>query len=86
MGERMKAAIHRWQERLRQRRMELLERRNIARTTLRDCKQTTGHEGGAPGGWHGRSPRDRMPTTGPAAQPARPDRGSAQQRSPSQAR
>jgi hypothetical protein len=50
MGERMKAAIHRWQERRRQRRVELLERRNIARTTLRDYKQNTGHEGGAPGG------------------------------------
>jgi hypothetical protein len=49
MGERMKAAIHRWQERRRQRRIELLERRNIARP-LRDYKQATGHEGGAPGG------------------------------------
>jgi hypothetical protein len=44
MGERMKAAIHRWQERRRQRRVEFLERRNIARTTLRDYKQNTGHE------------------------------------------
>ena len=35
MGERMKAAIHRWQERRRQRRIELLERRNTASTTLR---------------------------------------------------
>ena len=50
MGERMKAAIYRWQERRRQRRIELLERRNTARTTLRDYKQAAGHEGGAPGG------------------------------------
>jgi hypothetical protein len=53
MGERMKAAIHRWQERRRQRRIELQERRNTARTTLRDYKQATGHEGGARIPWLG---------------------------------
>jgi hypothetical protein len=49
MGDRLKAAIHKWQERRRQRRIELQERRNTARTTLRDYKRATGHEGGTPG-------------------------------------
>ena len=46
---RLKAAIQRWQERRRQRRIELQERRVTARNTLRDYKQSTGHEGGSLG-------------------------------------
>ncbi len=45
----LKAAIWRWRERRRERRIELRERKIIARETLRDFKQTTGDEGGLPG-------------------------------------
>ena len=46
------SAIRRWRERRRERRIERREQRIIARTTLRDFKQWTGDEGGAPGSPH----------------------------------
>ena len=50
MGERLKAAIRRWRQRWRDRRVEALERKNTARANLRDFKPFTGHEPGPPGG------------------------------------
>ena len=50
MGERLTAAIRRWRERRRLRRVEALERENTARANLRDYKPFTGHEPGPPGG------------------------------------
>jgi hypothetical protein len=45
----LKSAIRRWRERRRERRIELRERKIIARETLRDFKRSTGDEGGQPG-------------------------------------
>jgi hypothetical protein len=50
MGERLKAAIQKWRQRRQRKRVELLERANIARANLRDHKTFTGHEPGPPGG------------------------------------
>jgi hypothetical protein len=50
MGERLKAAIRRWWQRWRLRRVEALERENTAQANLRDFKPFTGDEPGPPGG------------------------------------
>ena len=50
MGERLKAAIQKWRQRRQRKRVELLERANIARANLRDYETFTGHEPGPPGG------------------------------------
>ena len=49
MNHTLSSTIERWRERRRKRRAERLERKNLARTTLRDYKKPTGDEGGPPG-------------------------------------
>ena len=50
-GEGLQAAVRRWRAQRRLRRAELRETKVIARENLRDFKQSTGGEGGAPGGF-----------------------------------
>jgi hypothetical protein len=50
MGEKLKAAIERWRERRRQRRIDSQERRVRARENLQNYKRSTGDEGGGPSG------------------------------------
>ena len=52
-GEGLHAAIRRWRAQRQLRRTELRETKVIARENLRDFKQSTGDEGGAPGGFGG---------------------------------
>jgi hypothetical protein len=49
-GKRLKAAIGRWRQWWRLRRVDALERKNTARANLRDFKPFTGDEPGPPGG------------------------------------
>ena len=49
-GEGLQAVIRRWRAQRRLRRTELRETKVIARENLRDFKQSTGGEGGVPGG------------------------------------
>ncbi len=49
----LRSAFRRWRERRRERRIELQERRIVARETLREFKQWTGDEGGPPTGGAG---------------------------------
>jgi len=49
-GAGLQAVIRRWRLQRRLRRTELRETKVIARENLRDFKQSTGGEGGAPGG------------------------------------
>jgi hypothetical protein len=44
MDQKRKSAIRRWLDRRKLRRIELVERKNTARTTLRDFTQRTGEE------------------------------------------
>ena len=50
MNQRLKSAIQGWRERRRQRRIDRLERKNIARTTLRDYKKPSDAERTSVGG------------------------------------
>ena len=50
-GEGPQAAVRQWRAQRRLRRAELRETKVIARENLRDFKQSTGGEGGAPGGF-----------------------------------
>jgi hypothetical protein len=44
MDHKRKSAFRRWRDRRKLRRIELLERKDTARTTLRDYPQRTGYE------------------------------------------
>ncbi len=46
MDHKRKSAFRRWRDWRKLRRIELRERKNTARTTLRDYPQRTGHESG----------------------------------------
>jgi hypothetical protein len=45
----LRSAMRRWRDRRRERRIEMRDRKIIARETLRDFKKSTGDEGGQPG-------------------------------------